>query len=107
MLRRLNYVIHGYLAVAAPPQAIWEEVEAARSSGKTAKQYVMMQLVTPENPTYLHHMAERSWEMDFDVPTMCGELMNAYTACIMSWRVLLISGETLSTVTNIVLHRCL
>jgi len=77
--------------VAVSLQAIWEEVEAARLGGKAATQYVMMQLVTPENPTYLHNMAERSWDMDFDVPAMCGEFMMTYTACSTligknSWR---------------------
>uniref|UniRef100_A0A383WAI2 DNA mismatch repair protein MutS-like N-terminal domain-containing protein n=1 Tax=Tetradesmus obliquus TaxID=3088 RepID=A0A383WAI2_TETOB len=55
--------------------AVWEEQPSAVEYGqrsKDQKQRFFSQLVTPENPAYLHGYADSESDRDFNVPTLCG-----------------------------------
>jgi hypothetical protein len=56
-------------------QAVWEELPGDveyGSKSKVQKQRAFMQLVTPENPMYLHDYADSSSDMEIRVPSISG-----------------------------------
>eukprot|EP00882_Tetradesmus_deserticola_P020080 GHRQ01021637.1.p5 GENE.GHRQ01021637.1~~GHRQ01021637.1.p5 ORF type:complete len:105 (+),score=33.68 GHRQ01021637.1:998-1312(+) len=58
-------------------QAVWEELRSAAgeygSRSRDQKQRAFSQLVTPENPAYMHGYADSSSDRDIIVPTLTGE----------------------------------
>ncbi|WIA37431.1 hypothetical protein OEZ86_014355 [Tetradesmus obliquus] len=55
--------------------AVWEEMASGAEYGrrsKDQKQRFFSQLVTPENPAYLHGYADSASDRDVNVPTLCG-----------------------------------
>jgi hypothetical protein len=61
-------------------QAVWEELpidEKYGSRSREFKQRAFKQLVTAENPFYLHGFSDSSGDMEIKVPTICGE----YACC--------------------------
>eukprot|EP00882_Tetradesmus_deserticola_P028740 GHRQ01032023.1.p3 GENE.GHRQ01032023.1~~GHRQ01032023.1.p3 ORF type:complete len:139 (+),score=76.94 GHRQ01032023.1:429-845(+) len=61
--------------------AVWEELRSAAgeygSRSRDQKQRTFSQLVTPENPAYMHGYADSSSDRDIIVPTLTGELAAA------------------------------
>jgi hypothetical protein len=56
-------------------QAVWEELPGDAEYGrrtKEQKQRAFSQLVTPENPVYLHGYADSSSDIDMKLPTISG-----------------------------------
>ena len=74
------------------PQAVWEEMASGTEYGrrsKDQKQRFFSQLVTPENPAYLHGYADSASDRDVNVPTLSGARLEHVS--VLAWVLLLLA----------------